>query len=258
LPGPSELEQLLKDAGLEVKWDGAKRAFVTLYSAGIISGTTQITRFGTTSNRPRSSTAPDVQAALQIDERIKHTLTSGKLLTLSVDPKGLALAQRELSQRFGLKVIDFDEVVLTLLEAQAKEWEVDWNILLAADGAPAGSVDAQNFATVLGEVWPKVEARLLQDDKPGLLVNLGLAARWQRMPLFAKLADACMFGKRPPLVALIASPLTPDNRPVLDGEAVPVTINTTDYGRIPRAWLENAHRTHGSAAATPSTKSKQP
>jgi hypothetical protein len=135
---------------------------------------------------------------------------------------------------------------------------VDWNILLAADGAPAGSVDAQNFATVLGEVWPKVEARLLQDDKPGLLVNLGLAARWQRMPLFAKLADACMFGKRPPLVALIASPLTPDNRPVLDGEAVPVTINTTDYGRIPRAWLENAHRTHGSAAATPSTKSKQP
>jgi hypothetical protein len=172
LPGPTELEQLLKDAGLEVKWDGAKRAFVTLYSAGIISGTTQITRFGT-NNRPRSSTAPDVQAALQIDERIKHTLSSGKLLTLSVDPKGLSIAQRELSQRFGLKVIDFDEVVLTLLEAQAKEWDVDWNILLAADAAPAGSVDAQNFATVLGEVWPKVEAQLLQDDQPGLLVNLG-------------------------------------------------------------------------------------
>jgi len=256
LPGPTELEQLLKDAGLEVKWDGAKRAFITLYSAGIISGTTQITRFGT-NNRPRAATAPDVQAALQIDERIKHTLSSGKLLTLSVDPKGLSIAQRELSQRFGLKVIDFDEVVLTLLEAQAKEWDVDWNILLAADAAPAGSVDAQNFATVLGEVWPKVEAQLLQDDRPGLLVNLGLAARWQRMPLFAKLADACMFGKRPPLIALIASPLTPDNRPVLDGEAVPVTINTTDYGRIPRGWLENAHRTHGSPAKPTSTKSKQ-
>jgi len=256
LPGPTELEQLLKDAGLEVKWDGAKRAFVTLFSAGIISGTTQITRFGT-NNRPRSSTAPDVQAALQIDERIKHTLSSGKLLTLSVDPKGLAIAQRELSQRFGLKVIDFDEVVLGLLEAQAKEWDVDWNILMAADAAPAGSEDAQNFATVLGEVWPKVEAQLLQDDKPGLLVNLGLAARWQRMPLFAKLADACMFGQRPPLIALITSPLTPDNRPVLDGEAVPVTINTTDYGRIPRAWLEDAHRTHGSPAASAGKKSKQ-
>lgn len=255
LPGPTELEQLLRDAGLEVKWDAAKRAFVTLYSAGIISGTTQITRFGT-NNRPRTATAPDVQAALQVDERIKHALSSGKLLTLSVDPKGVAIAQRELAQRFGLKVIDFDEVVLTLLEAQTKEWDVDWNILLAADAAPAGSVDAQNFTTVLGEVWPKVEAQLLQDDRPGLLVNLGLAARWQKMPLFAKLADACMFGKRPPLIALLASPLTPDNRPVLDGEAVPVTINTTDYGRIPRAWLENAHRTHGSAAATTSTKAK--
>jgi hypothetical protein len=256
LPGPTELEQLLKDAGLEVKWDGAKRAFVTLFSAGIISGTTHITRFGT-NNRPRSATAPDVQAALQIDERIKQTLSSGKLLTLSVDPKGLAIAQRELAQRFGLKVIDFDEVVLSLLEAQAKEWDVDWNILLAADAALAGSVDAQNFATVLGEVWPKVEAQLLQDEQPGLLVNLGLVARWQRMPLFANLADACMFGKRPPLIALITSPLTPDNRPVLDGEAVPVAINTTDYGRIPRAWLENAHRTHGSPAASTSKKSKQ-
>lgn len=245
LPGPTELERLLKDAGLDVKWDDAKRAFVTQLSSGVISGTTQITQF-TTSNRPRTATAPDIQVALQIDERIKHTLSSGKLLTLSVDPKGLPTAQRELARRFGLKVIDFDDVVLTHLEAQAHAWEVDWNLLLAADAAPAGTVDAQNFATVLGEVWPKVEAQLLKDDQPGLLVNLGLAARWQRMTLFAKLADACMFGQRPPLIALIASPLTPDNRPVLDGEAVPVTINTTDYGRIPRAWLENAHRTPGS------------
>jgi len=242
LPGPIEPEQLLKDAGLDVQWDGAKRAFVTLYSASIISGTTHITRFGTSHRRMRPSTAPDVQAALRIDERIKHTLSSGKLLTLSGDPKGLWLARRERAQRFGLKIIDFDVVVLRRLEAQAREWEVDWNILLAADAAPAGSVDAQNFATVLGEVWPKIEADLMQDDQPGLLVNLGLAARWRRMTLFARLAEACMFGKRPPLIALIASPLTPDNRPVLDGEAVPVTINTTDYGRIPRAWLENAHR----------------
>lgn len=256
LPGPTELEILLKDAGLDVKWDGAKRAFVTQFSAGVISGTTQITRLST-NNRPRTATAPDIQAALQIDERIRHALASGKLLTLSIDPKGLPVAQRELAQRFGLKVIDFDEVVLMQLEAQAREWEVDWNVLLAADAAPAGSVDAQNFATVLGEVWPKVEAQLLTDDQPGLLVNLGLAARWQRMPLFARLADACMFGQRPPLVALIASPMTPDNRPVLDGQAVPVTINTTDYGRIPRAWLENAHGTPGCPSAKIRAKARK-
>jgi hypothetical protein len=132
--------------------------------------------------------------------------------------------------------------VLSLLELQAQEWHVDWNLLLAADAAPEGSLDARNFATVLGAVWPQVEAQLLQDDQPGLLVNLGLVARWRRMTLFATLAEACQFGQRPPLIALIASPMTPDNRPVLDGQAVPVTINTTDYGRIPRAWLENAHR----------------
>ncbi len=240
LPGPAELESLLKDAGLEVKWDAVLRAFITLPPAGAISGTTQITQT-TTQHRPRTATAPDVQAALQIDERIKQTLANGKLLTLSVDPKGLAKAQHDLATRFGLKLIDFDELVLTHLEAQAREWEVDWNVLLAADAASPGSTDAQNFATVLGEVWPQVEAALLKDDRPGLLVNLGLAARWRRMALFARLADACMFGRRPPVVALIASPMTADDRPVLDGQAVPVTINTTDYGRIPRAWLEQAH-----------------
>lgn len=240
LPGPTELESLLKSAGLEVQWDSAKRVFVTVFSAGVISGTTQITQL-TTNHRRRTTTSPDVQAALQIDARIKHALADGKLLTLSVDPKGLLIAQRELTRRFGLKVIDVDEVILTQLEEQAREWEVDWALLLAADAAPSGTVDAQNFATVLGEVWPKVEARLLEDDSPGLLINPGLLARWRRMTLFAELADACMYGRRPPLIALIASPLTPDDRPVLDGEAVPVTINTSDYGRIPRAWLINAH-----------------
>ena len=249
LPGPIELESLLRDAGLEVKWDAGLRTFVTQPSAGTISGTTQITQTNT-QHRPRTATAPDIQAALQIDERIKKALASGKLLTLSVDPKGLATAQRELAKRFDLKLIDFDELVLSHLEAQAREWEVDWNVLLAADAAPAGSADAQNFSTVQGEVWPKIEAALLKDDKPGLLVNLGLAARWRQMTIFAKLADACMFGQRPPLIALITSPLTADNRPVLDGQAVPVAINTTDYGRIPRSWLEDSHRSRSHAVRT--------
>ncbi|MGB4949001.1 MAG: BREX system serine/threonine kinase PglW, partial [Candidatus Competibacter denitrificans] len=176
-----------------------------------------------------------------LEQRIQRALQAGKLLTLSVDLRDLAHAQRELSQRFSLPVIDFDEVVLRQLEAQARAWEVGWSVLLAADAAPAGSVDAQNFATVLHEVWPKVEAELLQGEQPALLVNLGLVARWRRMELFATLADACLHRQRPPLIVLMASRLTPDNCPMLDGQAVPVAINTTDYGWIPRAWLENAH-----------------
>ncbi|GHU42425.1 protein kinase [Betaproteobacteria bacterium] len=252
---PLELEQLLKDAGLDVKWDANTRVFEMNYAQGILSGATHITRFGT-NKPPRTATAPDVQAALQIEERIHAALTHGKLLTLSVEPKGMLLAQRELAQRFGLALIDLDEIVLTLLEAHAKEWGVDWKLLLAADAASAGSFDAQNFAIVLAEVWPKVEAQLMQGDQPGLLVNLGLAARWQKMPLFTRLYDACMYGKRPPLIALIASQQTADDRPMLDHAAVPVAINTTDYGRIPRAWLENAHQAHAHPAPATHMKSK--
>lgn len=157
-----------------------------------------------------------------------------------MDARDLLAAQRELSERFQLPVIDFDEVALRRLEEQARAWEVDWRVLLAADAAPAGSVDAQNFATVLHEVWPKIEAELLRGERPALLVNLGLLVRWRRMDLFAKLADACLHRQRPALIALIASRLTHDNRPLLENQAVPVAINTTDYGWIPRGWLENA------------------
>lgn len=245
LPPTGELERLLREAGLEVCWDPALRAFRSEpLDANAISGTTQLSLHPSIGRSRRQASEPDVQAARQLDERIRLALSSRKLLTLSVDPKHLIPAQNELMRRFGLAVIDLDAVVLAQLEALAREWEIDWDVLLAADTAPPGSVDAQNFATVLAEIWPKVEAALLQGEQPGLLVNVGLAARWRRMSLFAKLQDACTFGRRAPLVVLIGSPLTPDNRPILDGQAVPVTINTTDYGRIPRAWLENAHNAH--------------
>ena len=110
------------------------------------------------------------------------------------------------------------------------------NVLLAADAAPAGSVDAQNFATVLGEVWPKSKPSCSRTTSPGPWSMPGWP-RWQRMPLFARLADACVRS---------ASPAgSPDCQPTTPGQTAPagwpgrsVTINTTDYGRIPRAWLE--------------------
>ncbi|MFM8442347.1 MAG: BREX system serine/threonine kinase PglW, partial [Methylococcus sp.] len=242
-PASLELERLLREAaGLAVVWDPDTRVFLLDASDHhALSTTTRLTLQTGSGQRRRPSSAPDVQAARQLEARIQGALTRRKLLTLSVDPKDLMLAQRVLAQRFALTVIDLDALVLTELEAQAREWEIDWNVLLAADAAPPGSVDARNFATVLAEVWPRVESALLQGAEPGLLVNVGLAARWQRLALFARLQNACLFEGRAPLIVLIGSAMTPDNRPVLDGQAVPVTINTTDYGRITRAWLDNAH-----------------
>jgi hypothetical protein len=240
LPAPGELEGLLREAGLNVRWDHGQRVFISRFPDHIGSGTSQSVST-TTGARQRLATAPAVEAALRLEQRIKQALTAGKLLTLSVNLKDYLRAQYELSARFSLPVVDFDAVILRHLQAQAEEWEVDWGVLLAADAAPPGSVDAQNFATVLHEVWPKIEAELLASNQPELLVNVGLAARWRRMALFAKLADACLHRQRPPLIVLIASPLTPDNRPMLDHEAVPVAINTTDYGYIPLSWLEKAH-----------------
>jgi len=244
VPGRPMLDDLLRDAGLELIWDSTLEPFGAYRSAPVgssISGTTHITR-AATGGRARPITEPDIEAARRLDERIHQALTSGKMLTLSVDPKYLGQAQKELARRFSLETLDLDAIVLDILEALAREWEIDWNLLLSADAAPPGSADAQNFSTVLHEAWPRIERALLAHNKSALLCNVGLVARWRRMNLFATLQDACTFARRPPLIVLIGSPMTPDNRPVLDGQAVPVAINTTDYGRIPRVWLENQHR----------------
>ncbi|MCK7580654.1 MAG: hypothetical protein MZV65_36810 [Chromatiales bacterium] len=87
LPSPTELERLLRDAGRWMRsWDSSRHAFMVQFPAGMISGTSQSARFAT-GHRQRLATAPEVQAALQIDERIQRALTGGKLLALSVDPK---------------------------------------------------------------------------------------------------------------------------------------------------------------------------
>lgn len=244
IPARPGLDDLLREAGLDLVWDATVEPYGAYRPAPVgtaISGTTHITR-AATGARGRPVTEPDVEAARRLDERLRQALAAGKMLTLSVDPKYLGQAQRELAQRFALETLDLDAIVLDTLEALAREWEIDWNVLLRADAAPAGSPDAQNFATVLHEAWPRVEQALLTHARPALLCNVGLAARWRRMQTFATLQDACTFGRRPALVVLIGSPMTPDDRPILDGQAVPVAINTTDYGRIPRAWLENQHR----------------
>lgn len=117
LPGTTELERLLRDAGLDVAWDSTKRAFVIQFTGAALSGTSQLGML-TASGRPRTATAPNIQAAQQVDDRIRQALASGKLLTLSVDRKGYSLARQELARRFDLAEIDFDELVLELLSAR--------------------------------------------------------------------------------------------------------------------------------------------
>jgi serine/threonine protein kinase len=228
---PAELERLLVAAGLAVKWDGDRARFVTQFSAGVTSGSTHYTLDA------RPLTAPDAQQCRQIDLLITQALQKGRLFTLSVDPRYMSRAAELLMSRFGLELIDVDDVVLRELEAFAAENRIDWSVLLAADAASPHSVDADNFATVLKEVWPRIEARLRTGARPGLLVNLGLLARWQKTKLFADLYDDCLRGKRAALVALVAGPMTAGGAPVLDNVAVPVAIGDANYAYLPSAWL---------------------
>jgi hypothetical protein len=87
---------------------------------------------------------------------------------------------------------------------------------------------------------PVLKQRLLQADKPVLLVHPGLLARYQVMGLIEELRDRMGSIDAPPALWLLV-PMPANGLPAVDGVPVPV-ISSAQWARIPQAWVENAHR----------------
>jgi hypothetical protein len=140
-----------------------------------------------------------------------------------------------------LRRVSLDHLLLAHLRQEAARWEVDWPVVLEADGAPRGSEDWLNLMELVARVIPSVEDELLSAKEPLLLVHPGLLARYDQMGLLERLRDRV--GRRdmcPGLWVLVAGD-EQSELPVIDSRAVPL-ITPGQQARVPLAWIENAHR----------------
>lgn len=245
------LERLLEEADAPLKWDTevvAGGAFVprALGSGLTLSPGSRLHRQPTRTSREDDSSSGERLDAEALEQRLQHRLQAGGLLVLSVEPLRARAALAELLRRFGgegqdrLQLFDLDAWWLAALRQQAQALGADWNVVLRADAAPAGSVDANRLQQLARRCLPALTEALLGSRRPLLLVNPGLLARFGLMHLFGTLETEVGRPGRTPALWLLLPSVQPSVASI-DSAVLPL-IRDADFAPLTRAWLENRHR----------------
>ena len=71
-----------------------------------------------------------------------------------------------------------------------------------------------------------------------------MLARYEQIQLLEQLRDACLQRRDAPGFIVLIAADEQRQMPVLDGKPIPVIL-TSEWARIPEAWLENVHRSSG-------------
>jgi serine/threonine protein kinase len=247
LPGRPQLDALLKDAGLELRWESRARdgraGYVSPFreTISVTTGSGPISRLATidSSGAPGAIT-PDIADARQFEERLQRADSDGSFLALLVHPKHYQQAAKELVDRFSVELIDFEGLFIEILQGEAAKANVKWDLVLGTDARPGGG-DWNKLVLLVNRVMPKIEAQMDAKDKTMLVIFPGMLARYDQMQLLERLRDKV--GRRDGIHGVWL--LIPgDQQPLLNGKTIPI-LGPGQRVRIPESWLKNVHRANG-------------
>ena len=244
LPGRPELDQLLEEAGSELRWqdeteDGQGAFVAPLREFTTIESGTSYAR--TTAPASRFDEVPADQAEVrQFQKRLRHSLEEQRFLALVVAPRRAERAERALTSSFPLDALSFDELLIRHMKGFADEKKIPWSRVLRADAvapaARAGSRDWRNLLRVVGAALPRVRSELGEAARNVLLTHPGLLARYGQLAFLDELRDSAGRPAGPPGLWLLVPTDAQDEKPTLDGQPVPV-FTTAQWARIPEPWL---------------------
>ncbi|WP_029008644.1 BREX system serine/threonine kinase PglW [Azospirillum halopraeferens] len=242
LPTRPALDALLEQAGTGRVWreDGEDGPgyYAGRTGFGVSSGLSSLHRSLT--DGPPVEQTPEVDAARHLEEKLAYALRTGGFLALTVEPRRYLDAEQALLDRFPLRRVSLDRLLLDVLRREAAARKVDWSLVLRADATDRQSRDWTNLRRLIGFAWPAVEQALATATEPQVLVDCGLFARYELMDRLQVLRDRSgTAGGSPGLWLLLPQPDA--GLPTIAGKAVPV-IGSTQWARIPSAWIANRHR----------------
>ncbi len=251
LPDHPALEKLLNEAGLDFNWDSTAKGvgcYVSRSSnnVSLTTGSESISRYRTSPALPVGEVTPEVADARQFEERLDRGIKEGSFLALMVHPKYYERAAQELTQRFPVKLIDFEGLLIDALRDVATQAKVNWELVLKTDARP-GEGDWDKLMLLIGRAMPVVEHQLSASGQTMLLIYPGLLARYDQMTLLERLREKVGRRNGIPGVWLL---LPGDQQAMLDGKAIPL-ISPGQRTRIPLSWLRNEHRGEVSRTTEP-------
>ena len=250
LPPRPDLDRLLDDVGAERIWRdddpdgrGYVSRIVTPSDRGSPSG---VLRYGTLAAAPQAT--PEVLDARSLEEKIVGAGRSGAFLALTVDPRRAPRAEAELLRRFAPRErISLELLLLREMRAEAEARKVKWPVVLAADAEGQDGKGFRNLLRLATKAAERVLATLLALERPALLVNPGLLARYDLMPMLTDLAQASGTRGGPPSLWVLV-PQADGGMPMIDGASLPV-MSAANWARLTDPWLANAHRAGSARSA---------
>ncbi len=247
LPDPPVLDDLLRDAGFDFRWEPDGKDGQGCYVSNVrdmisvTTGTQATLRYPTTSSRPEAGeVTPEEADARQFEERLQRAISEGSFLSLLVNPKLHDLARQEICRRFPVELVDMEGLFLDALQAVAGKAGVNWDLVLKTDAIPQAG-DWDKLMMLVGRAMPAVEQRLLAAERTMLVIYPGLLARYDQMDLLSRLSQKV--GRRDGIPGLWLL-LPGDHQALIDGKAVPL-LGPGQRACIPESWLQNVHRASG-------------
>lgn len=247
LPARPELDELLREADLELTWDSNAGSGMGAYKYRINQVVSNLSNL---TSHQRASTplgletttfevSPEIANAHIFENKLQRAYKEGAYLVLMVPPAELLKAEITLRARFDLAYKNLDELLIRAMHTKAVELEVDWKVVLQADAAPPDSKSWRNLQILVSQAMKLVEKQLGQSEKTILLSYPGLLARYKRIDLLERLREKVGItgGELYGLWVLMAGD-EQSQLPVMDGEEIPV-ISASQWARIPAAWLNN-------------------
>ena len=177
LPDHPALDDLLRDAGFDFRWEPGGKDGQGCYVSNmrdmisVTTGTQPPPRYPTTSSRPEAGeVTPEEADARQFEERLQRAISEGSFLSLLVNPKLYDRARQEICRRFPVELVDMEGVFLDALQAVAGKAGVNWEVVLKTDAIPQAG-DWDKLMMLVGRAMPAVEERLLAAERT-MLVDL--------------------------------------------------------------------------------------
>ncbi len=183
----------------------------------------------------------EIAEARQFEERMDYARKAGGFLALTVPPRLARQAEAELQRRYAPERLSFDALLIQALREQAERLKIAWTTVLQADGAAPGSRDWTNLTRLVQKAAADPQATACgRRTNPS---SWSTPACWPATrPWGSSRSCATRLGRpgAPPALWLLV-PMSANGLPAIDGAPVPV-ISSAQWARIPKAWIENAHR----------------
>jgi serine/threonine protein kinase len=236
LPERPRLDQLLSDAGLGLVYDDSEHGYRWPTRAADTKG------LASRSATVNALAGPQLVSGGRSGHRLAESAGTRSFLALGVDADRADRAVVALADRFGAALVDVTRMLIGAMRAQAAEVGLPWDLVQAADAAPAGSRDAAGLAALVQRSLPAVEDAIAaavagapDGTRPVVLTEIAPLARYGHLAMLSRWTD--LAARRPQAIWVIVPQLPGSQGAIVDRRPLPLAA-PGQFFRLDAEWID--------------------